>query len=143
MKKTKYQKKRQWTVWNDKLDRYDMIIDLANIKTLSQKALRTGKLSRKVIKKWKSRGRKALKSCSCSRKHKACLWLPSTVTNAVSIDKWSEKKHFWWRCLRCRCITAWVWEHELSESMLNAYKEHTKVYDPSDAPEDVSEEEED
>jgi len=114
--------KRRWAKWNTKLEPHDTTIDLADIGHLSKRAYATGYLSRKVIKKWRSRARKTINSGYCKG---PCQWLPATVLKIVSLNKYG-KPSFWWRCRKCGCVTKWVWDDELSLPMLNAYREHTR-----------------
>jgi len=58
-------------LWNKKLENFDMLIDLAEINTLSQKMYNTGKISKKVIKKWRVRAEKVMSYC---RKPDSCNW---------------------------------------------------------------------
>ena len=119
-------KKLKWARRNEKLSQYDITIDLANIRTLSEKAYRTGLVSRRVLKKWRKRGDREVYRGSCIRQKKSCVWIPASILK--DINKWSTEKAFWWICRKCGSVTNWVWEHELSEPMLNAYREHTRKY---------------
>ena len=120
-------KKKRWARWNSKLDRYDITIDLAELRTISQRALQTGYVSRKVLKKWRKRGGRVIAKGCCSRHKKECVWLPATVMKDPYF-KLDGRRTFWWACKNCRSVTEWVWEHELSEPMLNAYREHTRKH---------------
>ena len=115
---------KRWAKWNEKLSRYDILIDLADIGHLSQRAYATGYLSPKTIKKWKSKSRRRFNSDYC-KDPKKCLWLPATVTKDVGLNKYGTPK-FWWRCLKCGCVTNFVWDNEISEPLLNAYRAFTR-----------------
>lgn len=119
-------KDKKWARWNEKLSKHDITIDLANIRTISEKAYRTGFISKRVLKKWRKRGNQSLQRSSCMRNKKQCRWVPASTLKDT--DTWSTKKTFWWACLKCGSVTEWVWEHELSEPMLNAYRDHTRKY---------------
>lgn len=105
---------------NKKLDYLDLTVDIANIGHFSRRAYQTGFVPAKTIKKWRKRGERHLQSGYCSGQH---AWLPATVIKETK--ELGLKKSFWWRCRKCGCITKWVWEDELSEPMLNAYREQT------------------
>ena len=107
-----------------------LITDLADIKHFSAKARATGTIGHRAFKKWKRKSKKRLHFGYCKGN---CRWLPSTVLREeIALNKYSREKKFWWICTKCRSITQWVWEHELSEPMLNAYKEHTRVLTDED-----------
>ena len=117
---SKKKKTYHWVYCPPKLSRHDITIDLADIKHFSIRMKQTGKLSRKVLKKWRARDYANTRINRCKNN---CQWLPE-----LKLHKWHDFR-FMWRCNKCRCSTAWVWEHELSEPLLAAYKEHTRVYD--------------
>jgi hypothetical protein len=92
-----------------------MDIDLAEIKKLSWRMYHTGKVSKKIIKKWRARGRKNIYGNKKFYKFKRhnCRWMPDTIFNRP-MNKWREKPG--WVCLKCRCWTSWLWRDELPES---------------------------
>jgi len=122
----KIRRSGRWIKWNNKLDQYGILIELADVSHLSKRAFSTGYLSPKVLKKWRNKSKKRLDSGYCKRPNK-CVWLPATIFKKEIFSKYSPPK-FWWRCLKCGCVTNYVWEHELSEPMLNAYRKHTRVF---------------
>ena len=115
----KYKHRKYWAKWNNKLERFDITIDLADIGHISKRAYATGYLSPKVIKKWRKRGKKSMEKGSCQS---TCQWLPARIFKSSYLTE----KSFWWRCRKCHCITKWIWEDEISEPLLNAYREHTR-----------------
>lgn len=125
-----------WKHFPERLRRYDMTIDLANIGHLSIKAKTTGKIKRRTLRKWRNRDyANTRKGSSCRFGGHKCNWVPATIFNKESIYKRfpsARPTRFEWQCTKCHCTTAWVYEHELTEPMLNAYKEHTKNYDDYD-----------
>ena len=127
--KPKVKKIYRWAHCSLKLYKYSILIDMANIKHVSLKANQTGKIKRRTLKKWKARAK-----CSLGEfKHK-CSWVPSTVLLGENpLDKYTGQLRFWWVCRKCRSVTQWVWEHELSEPMLSAYRKNTRPYDSEDS----------
>ena len=114
-KKRRYENQHKRFLWQKippKLDLYDMTIDLGEILHASIKMKTTGKISRRVLKKWRKR--------DLGRGHDNCHWIPST-------DKETGKFH--WKCYKCRCTTAWVWDTELSEPLKNAYPDYVRTFD--------------
>lgn len=126
----KPRKPQHWAVWNEKLDEYTIYIDLADIRHLSRKMYETGKISKKVLKKWCKR--------DYSRKHKAwcghkgsirqkCSWLPASV-----FHKYNHKNYnfeiFHWHCRYCGSETQWVYDDEISQELAEAYTLHTKSH---------------
>ena len=109
-----------------RLSAYDVTIYLAGVKNFSSKMKNTGKVSRTALKKWRVRDLKECESNCCKG---ICAWLPSTTIDPPRYRRLNSE--FNWTCRRCRCSTAWVWTFELSEIMLNAYREHTKEFDDS------------
>ena len=93
-----------------KLQDLDMLIDCSEILHASIKMKTTGKVSRKVLKKWHKR------DLGCG--HDTCHWIPST-----------ENGKFYWKCYKCRATTNWCWDFELSEPLKKAYPEHIRTYD--------------
>lgn len=130
MTRNKYGKR--WAQWNEKLSRYDLVIDLADIRTLSRRMYETGKVSRKVIKKWHARGRRVVYGNKKLRKFKWCdhRWMPYH-----SKQLGSSSLH--WRCDRCRCSTSWLWLHEVLPSFLcEPFLQHTRVHPDYEVPHD-------
>jgi len=109
-------------IWNFKLERFDFTIDLAEIKRLSIKMRVTGVVSKKVLKKWRKRERKNIHKGMCDK----CSWLPDVVVYGKKALEFHTDTSMWWACRKCHCVTAWVWEDEVSEPMRSAYKEFTK-----------------
>ena len=104
-------------LWNKKLENFDMLIDLAEIKTLSQKMYNTGKISKKIIKKWRVRSEKVLRFCKKPYKCNMVL-RPRTDIKYFKLN---------WICTKCRCSTQWLFEDEVSEPLRNAYKGTDKL----------------
>lgn len=101
-----------------RIDKHDLLIDLAQVKHLSKKMKETGQISRKVLKKWKNRAKKILYP-TC--KHTGG-WLPYTVIPNHS--KHFTQRTFWWWCRQCRSISTAVWEDEISETQRREYAEY-------------------
>ena len=120
-KNTHNQKKRHWQIWNNKLDKHDLTIDLADIKHISKKMFATGYISRKVLKKWNARDytRKSDMFMDSSHEHK---WLPYIVFNKRHAGLF-QTQHFWWYCRKCRCTTTGIYDTEVSEPLRNAYQD--------------------
>jgi hypothetical protein len=108
---TKNRYGKRWARWNEKLERYDIRIDLADIRTLSRRMYETGKVSRKVLKKWDARGRKNIygNKNRYSFDGHDCHWMPYKPKS-----KWSVGVH--WKCSRCQCSTAWIYFEDAPES---------------------------
>lgn len=117
-------RKFKWARWNNKLDKYSLYIDLANIRTLSTRALATGYISPKVINKWRRRSRLESGMGSCYKKHEKCAWLPMSIFK-YKYDNLGMSTKFWWCCRKCRTITTTIEDSELSGPMLSAYKQYT------------------
>jgi hypothetical protein len=103
-------KKQKWVLAHrhPKLEKYDILIDLADIHHCSRKMYETGKISNKVLKKWKVRSRKN------TSYHRNCphVWLPQTV---FWTTKWSTLNNGW-KCLKCRCWRSGLDKEDLPES---------------------------
>lgn len=102
-----------------KLRYLDLLIELSEVTHLSQKMKNTGKISRKVKKKWQSR---------CDNKnyiHK-CVhkWLPGTV-----FKKYSKYVNFPWFCPRCQYSCDWVYTFEISQELATLYPDKVKTYE--------------
>lgn len=124
----KLKKYKKCAHWNLKLKKYDLTIDLADIKHISRKMYETGKISRKVLKKWRKRDYTRAKNSWCGKKggsRKKCLWLPASVFRKYHTKHFIK---FTWHCLYCRSETEKVYDDEVSESLANAYPEHLVDY---------------
>ncbi len=93
-----------------KLERYDILIDLANIHTCSRKMYETGKISKKVLKKWRVRDRKNT-AYNHRCKHK---WFPETVFSCERFKHIDTKSG--WRCIKCRCWCSDLHDDEFKNS---------------------------
>ena len=118
-RKTK-EKKQRWATWNVKLDKYDIIIDLANIRRISKRMYETGKVSDKVLKKWMKRDYN-IHDHGCYHYKRRCIWIPSVAFR----KKYTSGNMFQWACKRCHSVTAWVYDDELSEPLQKAFPERT------------------
>lgn len=107
-------------LWNENLERYDVLIDCADIKTLSRKMYETGKVSKKVLKKWRQRDKKdtSYKRGCCSQH-----WLPEAVFSGRK-----SSKHFYWRCRKCHCTTNFIFDHEATPSQLKEYASYIRIW---------------
>jgi hypothetical protein len=119
---TKNRYGKHWARWNEKLSVHATLIDLADIRTISRRMYETGKISRKVHKKWLARGRKNIYGNSNLRTFKPCdhRWMP------YSSDRLgSSMLH--WRCDRCRCSTTRIYYDEAPISFRQApYVQHMR-----------------
>jgi len=124
----KPEKKYKWARWNNKLEIYDITIDLADIKHLSRKMYETGKISRKVLKKWRNRDYSRKKDSWCGKKGGSrckCFWLPAGVFRRWTDNKAWDYTSTHWHCLYCRSETGKVYDDEISQALANAYEPHT------------------
>lgn len=101
---------------------YDLLIDLADIGQLSIKMKTTGKVSRKVLKKWQSRDRKNI-TTSCKHHDRVGDWLPATVFGGRH-----SLGGFWWQCRRCGNVNDIIWHTEATEIQQRAYPEHIRPH---------------
>jgi hypothetical protein len=99
---SKYKRLRQKWVYAhniQRLEKYDLLIDLASIHHVSRKMYETGKIKQKTIKKWEAREKKYTgysRSKNC--KH---TWLPSMVFKGINAKFFNDG----WCCLHCQCYT--------------------------------------
>jgi hypothetical protein len=125
MTRNKYGKR--WARWNDKLRHVDLLIDLAEIRTLSRRMYETGKVSSKVRKKWRARERKNIYGNAKRHTFDHCehKWMPYRSKFA------SDNPHSChWQCCKCRCSTSWIWLHETPTSFrCEPYLQYTKVFE--------------
>lgn len=110
---------------NGKLERYDLLIDLADIKTISIRMKVTGKISKKILKKWKKRDLLNTQH-SCTHRNEIGQWLPASVFSKDSDSFMREM--FWWQCRRCRSICNFIWDFEATESQKKEYPEHIREW---------------
>lgn len=119
-----------------KLEWNDMDIDIGEIKHASIKMKTTGKISRKVLRKWRKRDYAQCRKGSCRFHGHKCLWVPASVfatARSKEMDKlFSRQPKFHWACVHCHCVCDWVWQHELTKPMLNAFKQYTRNMDDYD-----------
>ena len=119
------------SIINNKLYEYEMLISLANIRRLSIKMRNTGKISKKVEKKWEKRMNKSKFERFCkSIDNKKCKWLPARVfsnKHRLRLDsEWFTL--FIWECRVCHCNTTSVYDEEISEPLQKAYSEHVLTH---------------
>jgi len=114
-------------VWNIKLDDYALTIDLADIKHISRKMYETGKISKKVLRKWRKRDYTISGKVLCRRSKNECKWLPSTVFRKL-YKRNQLNDRFYWECRVCHCVTTWVYDDEVSLPIRNAYQKNLKSH---------------
>lgn len=114
LKKPKYNQKILRAYKNPKLNNIELLIDLADIKRISRKIHETGKISYKVLKKWKAREKVKYPSIpGCMRKGIKHKWFPSIIFDGKTT--WHDFSDGW-RCIKCNCWTNYINLEELPES---------------------------
>lgn len=111
-----------------KLEDFDLLISMAGIKHTSIKMKSTGKVSKKVEKKWKKRIRKSRFENMCCFPNKKCKWLPARVFNNRHRLGSMWFSLFIWECRCCHSTTSNIYEDEISESLQKAYSKHVLTH---------------
>ena len=124
MNKRRLKRQSIWPI-PPKLEIYDLTLELGNIKHVSIKMKQTGKVSARVLKKWRKRDVTREDRSWC---YKECKYLPY-------IDAQGK---FWWRCRKCRCVTDWAWDSEVSDSLAKAYPNNIKRHEDYRGEEEIS-----
>jgi len=97
---------------NVKLRKYDILIDLAEIHTISRKMYETGKISKKIIKKWRVRDLKnTYHNSNCEHK-----WLPEAVFGNKKERQYFNPSKSGWRCVKCHCWCSDLHDDEFKNS---------------------------